>query len=264
MGKIPRKAKKTMALEDKIREALSAAGLTADQIGELENRGLETAAEARHLTVEDLVEVGVKPFKARAVHTQISDAITEVTATKPKLGDAQANPTAAQGIAQKLGLPDVATLMMLATQGNGGMFNALINTDSLVDLYEPEPDNLAGNMLERKYPGIPIVPFIAGTNEVAREGMKRYLRDLKRGRPAVTRLSVDGKLFELYPIGMTPNDMMEEDVFAPGEVAWDGQSKANVSLKGLDTHVLQLLWSVYSFFSSCQPLVLHVYRSVKL
>ncbi len=124
-----------------------------------------------------------------------------------------------KSIAKTLGVDQNVLMMALMGSGDVSRLLGLIKIDALLDMYEPtDPDNIAVGILQGKFGNEPVVAFKPGTREVAVQETAAYISDLRRDanfkQPSIY---VGGRLVRLYPIGVVPEDFVQEDPMVVGK-----------------------------------------------
>jgi len=97
----------------------------------------------------------------------------------------------------------------------------------LFKLYLPDkPSDPVSTALKKRYQDKPVVAF-RDDGTVALTETIQYLSDLEQGYPASENVMVDGKLAKLWPVGVRPSTMVEEDPLFPGQPLRNNYSTVN-------------------------------------
>ena len=102
-----------------------------------------------------------------------------------------------------------------------------LGAEELMPLYNPNKDNAIYRTLVKKYGNKKVVAFKPDSNVVAVEETINYIVDLNDGYPEEESIEVDGELVRLYPVGVLPNQEVEEDPLFPGCPLKRGRSLNN-------------------------------------
>jgi hypothetical protein len=108
-----------------------------------------------------------------------------------------------------------------------------LGVEDLIPLYKPNKNNRITEALRKKFGNDPIIAFKPDSSEVAIEETINYLADLEQGFDKEETVDVDGELVRLYPLGVIPNQQVDEDPLFVGvplkrdrstmnRVNWDG------------------------------------------
>jgi hypothetical protein len=108
-----------------------------------------------------------------------------------------------------------------------------LGVEDLIPLYKPNKNNRITEALRKKFGSDPIIAFKPDSSEVAVEETINYLADLEQGFDKEETVDVDGELVRLYPLGVIPNQQVDEDPLFVGvplkrdrstinRVNWDG------------------------------------------
>lgn len=115
-----------------------------------------------------------------------------------------------------------------------------LGADELIPLYKPNKNNRITEVLRKKYGNKNIIAFKPDSNEVAVEETTNYLVDLEQGYPEEVNIDVDGELVKLYPIGVTPNQTVDEDPIYEGVPLKRNRSTVNrINWNGIPIEIRQ-------------------------
>jgi hypothetical protein len=100
-------------------------------------------------------------------------------------------------------------------------------TDQLLRLYDPtKPSDPVTTALKGRFGSAPLIAF-RETGEVALQETLDYTSGLEQNFPAQETIMVDGVLTRLYPAGVKPDVMVDEDPVFPGKPLRNGMSTVN-------------------------------------
>jgi len=103
-----------------------------------------------------------------------------------------------------------------------------IETEELLQYYNPSKANSPiTQILRKRYGEQSVIAFKPDTREIAIEETIDYINDLEMGYREEDSIEVNGSLVRLYPIGVLPDQMLEEDPFFEGEPLRRGRSTRN-------------------------------------
>lgn len=91
-----------------------------------------------------------------------------------------------------------------------------LGADELIPLYKPNKNNRITEVLKKKFGNRNIIAFKPDSSEIAVEETVNYLVDLEQGYPEEDAIEVEGELVKLYPIGVIPNQTVDEDPLYEG------------------------------------------------
>jgi len=97
----------------------------------------------------------------------------------------------------------------------------------LIPLYNPTKKNAIYNTLIKRFNDKKVIAFKPDSNIVAVEETINYITDLNDGYPEEDSIEVDGELVRLYPVGVLPDQTVEEDPLFPGSPLKRGRSLNN-------------------------------------
>lgn len=98
---------------------------------------------------------------------------------------------------------------------------------TLLKLYLPgKPSDPVSTTLKKRFQNQPIVAF-RDDGTLALDETIQYLADIEQGFPPADAITVDGKLAKLYPIGVKPETMVDEDPLFEGVPLRNGCSTVN-------------------------------------
>jgi hypothetical protein len=87
-----------------------------------------------------------------------------------------------------------------------------IDPSELIPYYNPaKASSPITNILKEKFGDTAVIAFKPGTKEIAVEETIDYLADIEQGLPTTDTIEVDGSLVRLYPVGIVPDQAMDED-----------------------------------------------------
>ena len=100
-------------------------------------------------------------------------------------------------------------------------------TERLLPYYLPDkPNDPITVALKKRFGDKPVIAF-TDEGTVALEESLQYLADLEQGLPPVENITVAGRLARLWPIGVKPDVMVDEDPLFPGVPLRRGYSSVN-------------------------------------
>ena len=102
-----------------------------------------------------------------------------------------------------------------------------LGPEELIPLYNPTKKNAIYNSLIKKLGDKKIIAFKPDSNIVAIDETINYIVDLNDGYPEEDSIEVDGELVRLLPLGVLPNQEIEEDPLFPGSPLKRGRSIVN-------------------------------------
>lgn len=115
-----------------------------------------------------------------------------------------------------------------------------LGVEDLIPLYKPNKNNRITEALRKKFGNDPIIAFKPDSSEVAIEETINYLADLEQGFNKEESIDVDGELVRLYPLGIVPNQQVDEDPLFVGVPLKRDRSTVNrVSWDGIDLETRQ-------------------------
>ena len=115
-----------------------------------------------------------------------------------------------------------------------------LGPEELIPLYNPLRRNAITNSLQKKFGNKKVIAFKPDTNIIAIDETINYIVDLNDGYPEEESIEVDGELVRLYPIGVLPNQEVEEDPLFPWTPLKRGRSLVNRILwTGVDPEMRQ-------------------------
>jgi len=91
------------------------------------------------------------------------------------------------------------------------------SSETLLGLYIPDrPNDPVTNALKKRFGVTPIIAF-REDGTLAKAEILQYISDIEQNYPKQETLVVDGKLTKLWPIGVKPDQMVDEDPLFPGQ-----------------------------------------------
>ena len=102
-----------------------------------------------------------------------------------------------------------------------------LGPEELIPLYNPIKKNAIYNALTKKLGNKNVIAFKPDSNIVAIDETINYIVDLNDGYPEEESIEVDGELVRLHPLGVLPNQEVEEDPLFPGSPLKRGRSLIN-------------------------------------
>lgn len=200
--------------EDRIAGAAKAFGMTVDQFDSIldERMGLTKELGVAALDDEEVFKFG--DFREAFKERPIASLRLAFKALRESRG--QAEPA---------GSSDVRTEQLKAL----GLKVRLDDADSsiLLPLYDPsKPSDPVAQALKRRFGDKPVIAF-RDDGSIAVTETVRNIADIEQGYPEVDAITVDGKLTRLWPIGVKPNTMVDEDPLFPGRPLRNGYSTVN-------------------------------------
>jgi hypothetical protein len=102
-----------------------------------------------------------------------------------------------------------------------------LGIEDLVPLYNPNKNNRITEALRKKFGNTPVIAFKPDTTEVAIEETINCLADYEQGYTLEDFIEVDGEPVKLYPIGVVPNQQVDEDPLFAGVALKRGRSINN-------------------------------------
>jgi hypothetical protein len=101
------------------------------------------------------------------------------------------------------------------------------DTSVLLKLYLPDkPSDPVTTALKKRFQERPVIAF-HDDGTVAEIESLQYVSDLEQGYPARDSIMVDSKLTKLWPVGIKPSQMVDEDPLFPGQPLRNGYSLVN-------------------------------------
>lgn len=98
---------------------------------------------------------------------------------------------------------------------------------TLLKLYLPDkPSDPVSTALKKRFQDRPVLAF-RDDGTLALQETLQNIADMEQGFPAVDAIMVDGKLAKLYPIGIKPETMVDEDPLFEGQPLRNGCSIVN-------------------------------------
>lgn len=91
-----------------------------------------------------------------------------------------------------------------------------LGAEELIPLYKPTKVNRISEALKKKYGTKAVIAFKPDADVVAVEETINYLADLDQGFKEEDAIEVDGELVKLYPVGVVPNQLVDEDPLFAG------------------------------------------------
>lgn len=91
-----------------------------------------------------------------------------------------------------------------------------LDIEDLVPLYKPNKNNRITEALRKKFGDTPVIAFKPDTTDVAIEETINCLADFEQGYDLEDFIEVDGEPVKLYPIGVIPNQQVDEDPLFSG------------------------------------------------
>jgi len=87
-----------------------------------------------------------------------------------------------------------------------------VDPTELIPAYNPAKNtSRITNALKRHFGDKPVIAFKPGSKDVAVEETIDYIADLAQGFPEEEAIEVDGSLVHLYPVGVVPDQTIDED-----------------------------------------------------
>jgi hypothetical protein len=103
-----------------------------------------------------------------------------------------------------------------------------LDPTELIPIYNPAKANSkVTKALKKHFGNQNVIAFKPESKEVAVEETIDYIADLEQGYAEEEAIEVDGQLQRLYPVGVIPNEMVDEDPFFEGEPLKRGRSTVN-------------------------------------
>jgi hypothetical protein len=100
-------------------------------------------------------------------------------------------------------------------------------SDVLLSLYLPDrPNDPVTNALKNRFGDIPIIAF-RDDGTIAKAEVLQYISDIEQDYPKQDTIVVDSKLTKLWPVGVKPDQMVDEDPLFPGQPLRNGYSVVN-------------------------------------
>lgn len=100
------------------------------------------------------------------------------------------------------------------------------DTATLLKLYLPDKPTDPVTMALKKRFATPVIAF-HDDGTVAVTESAQYIADIEQGYPARESIMVDNKLTKLWPVGVKPSQMVDEDPLFPGQPLRNGYSIVN-------------------------------------
>jgi len=98
----------------------------------------------------------------------------------------------------------------------------------LIQYYNPnKPTNPISNALRKHFKDDPVIAFIPGSKQVAVAETANYIADLQQGFEPTDAIEVNGVLSRLYPVGVVPNQTLDEDPLYEGHPLRRDRSSVN-------------------------------------
>lgn len=102
-----------------------------------------------------------------------------------------------------------------------------LGAEELIPLYNPNKNNRIAEALKKRYGTKAIIAFKPDSDVVAVDETINYIVDLEQGYDEEESIDVDGELVRLYPIGVVPNKMVDEDPLFAGQPLKRNRSTVN-------------------------------------
>lgn len=102
-----------------------------------------------------------------------------------------------------------------------------LGAEELLPHYKPNKKNRIYEALIKKYGTKAIIAFKPDTTDVAINETLNYIADLENDLPEEEAIDVDGELVKLYPVGVIPNQVVDEDPLFAGQPLKRGRSIVN-------------------------------------
>lgn len=103
-----------------------------------------------------------------------------------------------------------------------------VDPTELIEYYNPlKISSPIAKVLKDHFGDKNVIAFKPGTKEVAVEQTIDYISDLEQGLEVMDSVDVDGSLVKLYPIGVIPDQAVEEDPLFEGHSLRRGRSQVN-------------------------------------
>lgn len=103
-----------------------------------------------------------------------------------------------------------------------------IDPIELIPVYNPlKTISRITTALKKHFGDKPVIAFKPGTKEVAVQETIDYISDLAQGLPSEEVIEVDGSLVRLYPVGIIPDQCVEEDPLVFNTPLRRGRSTVN-------------------------------------
>lgn len=100
--------------------------------------------------------------------------------------------------------------------------------EALLQQYDPNfPNRIHQILISRLGSDSNCIAFKPSTTEVAVAETIGYISDLQQGYPASEAVEVEGEMVRLYPVGKSPNNVVDEDPMYFGRPLKRGRSTAN-------------------------------------
>jgi len=103
-----------------------------------------------------------------------------------------------------------------------------LDPTELIPIYNPaKSSSRVTKTLKRHFGDQAVIAFRPGSQDVAVEETINYITDLEQGYAEEEAIEVDGQLQRLHPVGVIPNEMVDEDPFFEGQPLKRGRSTVN-------------------------------------
>ena len=90
-----------------------------------------------------------------------------------------------------------------------------LGPEELIPYYNPLKTNKISVILQNMFGEKPVIAFNPQDGNVALDETLDYISDLSNGYPEESSIEVNGELVKLYPIGVMPNNKVDEDPLFP-------------------------------------------------
>jgi len=117
-----------------------------------------------------------------------------------------------------------------------------VDPSELLEHYHPEqPNHPVTVALKKRFGSDAVIVFKPDSKVIDIEATANYMADMAQGLPLEETVESDGVLVRVHPIGVVPNEMVEEDPLFPGQPLKRGRSVNNrVNWAGIDITSRQL------------------------
>lgn len=111
-----------------------------------------------------------------------------------------------------------------------------VDPSELLEHYHPEqPNHPVTVALKKRFGSDVVIVFKPDSKVIDIEATANYIADMAQGLPLEETVESDGVLVRVYPVGVVPNEMVEEDPLFPGQPLKRGRSVNNrVNWTGID------------------------------
>jgi hypothetical protein len=129
--------------------------------------------------------------------------------------------------AEKATQLDTETILLKQNYGYKTRLSDIDPVELIIHYNPSKVGSKITNILKSRFGEQPVIAFYPSSKEVAVAETMDYLADLQQGYPEQETIEVDGSLVRLYPVGVIPDQTVDEDPLFEGVPLRRGRSTIN-------------------------------------